>query len=165
MSLNIAESPGEILETALRLLGEPDTHTAGLWPRAAAMLGRQALEAALAELWRSMAPGLEDSSFRTQLLCLPSFLSGTSGLPGSVSHTWGALSRACHYHPYELAPTRAELVVWLGTVRDLIAEIDTIRRRRAIMISTRSSMDNAGDLLPLDEAEDPGRRAGPSRQT
>lgn len=165
MSLNIAESPGEILETALRLLGEPDTHTAGLWPRAAAMLGRQALEAALAELWRSMAPGLEDSSFRTQLLCLPSFLSGTSGLPGSVSHTWGALSRACHYHPYELAPTRAELVGWLDTVRDLIAEIDTILRRRAIMISTRSSIESAGDLLLLDGEEDPRRRSGPRRQT
>jgi hypothetical protein len=32
-----------------------------------------------------------------------------------------ALSRACHYHPYELAPTASELTRWLNETADLVA--------------------------------------------
>jgi hypothetical protein len=32
-----------------------------------------------------------------------------------------ALSRACHYHPYELAPTASELTRWLTETADLVA--------------------------------------------
>jgi hypothetical protein len=32
-----------------------------------------------------------------------------------------ALSRACHYHPYELAPTATELTRWLHETTDLVA--------------------------------------------
>jgi hypothetical protein len=32
-----------------------------------------------------------------------------------------ALSRACHYHSYELAPTAAELTSWLNETADLVA--------------------------------------------
>jgi hypothetical protein len=39
-------------------------------------------------------------------------------LPGQLHSTWGALSRACHHHPYELAPTVEELAAWIGVVED-----------------------------------------------
>jgi hypothetical protein len=32
-----------------------------------------------------------------------------------------ALSRACHYHPYELSPTASELTRWLNETADLVA--------------------------------------------
>jgi len=33
------------------------------------------------------------------------------------------LSSACHYHPYELAPTAAELTGWIDDVEALVAEL------------------------------------------
>ena len=60
-----------LITEARRLLERPDAMTAGIWPRATALLARQALEAALDDLWRVRAPGVEAGSMRAQLLCLP----------------------------------------------------------------------------------------------
>src|SRR5204862_6107750 len=84
------------------LLERADPMTAGIWPRATALLARQALEAALDDLWRLRAPGLDQCSARAQLLCLPYFLGGDDKLGERVSCTWMGLSRAVHHHPYEL---------------------------------------------------------------
>jgi hypothetical protein len=121
-------SSPELLAEALDLVSRSGDSMAGLWPRAAALLGRQALEVALWDLWRTLAPGLEATTFRTQLLCLPSFLGGA--LAGRVYQVWSELTRACHYHPYDLCPTIAELSGWLTTTRELIQEVDGIRVRR-----------------------------------
>ena len=53
-----------LVSTARDLLERPDSHTAGIWPRATALLARQALESALDDLWRSRAPGVERCSTR-----------------------------------------------------------------------------------------------------
>ena len=100
--------------------------TAGFWPRATALLTRQALEAALDDLWRRRAPGLELCSARAQLLCLPSYLHGDEELAERVSYTWAALSRACHQHPYELSPTSSELLGWIATVEQLIGRVSSL---------------------------------------
>ena len=50
-----------------------------------------------------------------QLICLREYLDDDD-LAGRVHHAWNALSRACHHHPYELAPTAGELAAWLETV-------------------------------------------------
>ena len=97
--------------------------TAGIWPRATALLTRQALEAALDDLWRRRAPGLELCSARAQLLCLPSYLHGDEELAERVSYTWAGLSRACHQHPYELPPTSSELIGWIEVVEQLVAHL------------------------------------------
>jgi len=34
-----------------------------------------------------------------------------------------ALSRACHYHPYELAPTAAELTGWLDQAAEIVTQM------------------------------------------
>ena len=130
MSATVEQTPTDLLLMALQLLRTSDNHTAGLWPRASALLARQALELKLRHLWCALAPGLEDASFRTQLLCLPEFL-GNDDLAEQISLTWWALSRVCHYHPYELSPTVAELSGWFGTIQELCSHIDGILERRA----------------------------------
>ena len=44
-------------------------------------------------------------------------------------HTEAALSRACHYHPYELAPSAAELTSWISDVESLITQVAASMKR------------------------------------
>jgi hypothetical protein len=124
----------DLVSTARDLVRIDDDRTAGLWPRAAALLGRQALELSLARLWTLTAPGLERTSARCQLLCLTGLLDDRD-LAGRVSSTWSGLSRACHHRAYELAPTAAELTAWLETVWALDDRVErlhaTVGRRQA----------------------------------
>jgi hypothetical protein len=121
------DTPAQLLQAARDLVAQPG-QTVGLWPRAAAFLARQALEAALAELWANQASGLEQASFRTQLLCLRAFL-GNDALAGRVNHAWWALTRVCHYHPYELSPNWDELSGWFKTVDKLVTTVQAIIER------------------------------------
>jgi len=110
----------ERLHEAVRRLG---ILTAGIWPRATALLARQALESSLDDLWKLRAPGLERCSLHAQLLCLPYFLTGNDKLAESVAYAWVGLSHAVHHHPYELPPTSAELLAWLTTVEQLVKRV------------------------------------------
>ena len=112
----------EVLTAARNLMERTDSATAGLWPRATALLARQALEAALDDFWRIRAPGMEHCSARAQLLCLTHYL-GDEELAERVSYAWAGLCRACHQHPYELSPTRSELLGCLHVVEQLVARV------------------------------------------
>lgn len=112
----------EVVKAARNLMERADPATAGLWPRATALLARQALEAALEDFWRVRAPGMEQCSMRPQLLCLPHYL-GDEALAERVSYAWAGLSGACHQHPYELPPTSAELLGWLAVVDRLVTHV------------------------------------------
>jgi hypothetical protein len=103
------------------MVEHPDAVTAGVWPRAAALLARQALEQAMAGLWaeRPGAGGLSDSTMRSQLLCLTAYVD--EDVPTRAAYRSAALSRACQYHPYELAPTPTELVRWLNEACEVLA--------------------------------------------
>jgi hypothetical protein len=116
-------TPDELLAAARRLVERPDAATAGLWPRAAAFLARQALETALASLWTAQprAGALATSAMRSQLLCLAAYLDTDTAT--RAAYLSAALSRACHYHPYELAPTAAELTRWLTETAQLVTLI------------------------------------------
>jgi hypothetical protein len=114
-----------MIAAARGLLEREDPITAGLWPRATALLTRQALEAALDALWLRRARGVEMCSARAQLICLPAYLRDEE-LAERVSYTWTALSRACHHHPYELSPTASELLAWIRTVEQLVARVNAI---------------------------------------
>jgi hypothetical protein len=105
-------TPAEVLAMARALLDRASPETAGLWPRAAALLGRQALEMAVDEYWATRRIPLESIPTRQQMICLRDYLDDEE-LAGRVHHAWNALSRACHQHPYELAPTVGELSAWL----------------------------------------------------
>jgi hypothetical protein len=105
---------------ARQLLGRASPETAGLWPRAAALLGRQALETSLDGYWASRRIALESCPTLQQLICLREYLDDED-LAGRVHHAWNALSRACHHHPYDLPPSAGELAAWLETVECWIA--------------------------------------------
>ena len=46
-------TPHDLIDAAKDLMQRPDAPVDGIWPRAAALLARQALEAAIGELWAS----------------------------------------------------------------------------------------------------------------
>jgi hypothetical protein len=96
-------TPDELLAAARGLVSRPGGATAGVWPRAAALLARQALEAAMASLWaaRPQTAGLAGCPMRSQLLCLAAFAGEQTA--ARAAYLAAALSRACHYHCYELS--------------------------------------------------------------
>jgi len=98
----------ELLYRAIDLLERPTSETVGLWPRATAVLARQALERGLTEALSPNVNGIEQASVRARLLCLRIFLDDTA-TADEVNVAWWALSRACHHLSYELPPTAAEL--------------------------------------------------------
>jgi hypothetical protein len=111
--------PEEVLESAEVLLRRADPATAGLWPRASALLALQALEEILARLWERRALDLGCCSVSTQLICLRSYLDDAK-LAARAGHAWSALQRATHHRAYELGPTSGELESWFSVVRELI---------------------------------------------
>jgi hypothetical protein len=118
----------ELLATARTLADRPDDDTRGLWPRAAVLLARQSLEVALKTYWSAKAAGVEESSMRAQLLCLGTWVSNEP-LARRAHQAWSALSRASHHHPYELTPTRDELIGWFDTVMEVVDVTEAAWRR------------------------------------
>lgn len=105
-------TPAELLRAADRLASGNGTRSGTPWPRAAAFLARQAIEASLAELWSRRSPGMATCPARIQLICL-----SAAGLDADVArqtrHVWAALSAACHHHPYEVGPSSHEVREWI----------------------------------------------------
>ena len=115
--------PAELVGMARQVLTRASPDTAGLWPRAAALLARNALEMAVDDYWTRKRIPLGCCPTLPQLICLREYL-GDEDLAGRVHHAWNALSRACHHHPYELAPTAGELGMLLSTVDELLRFVD-----------------------------------------
>ena len=113
--------PIHLVDLARSIMRVPRADLVGTWPRASAILGRQALEIALDQLWARVGPGVENASARAQLTCLPEYVDAE--LAGRVRYAWHALSTACHHHAYELPPIASELNSWLDDVEALIAEV------------------------------------------
>lgn len=103
-----------------------DASSVGLWPRAAALLGRQALELAMRGVWEVTAPGMDRMTFRAQVLCIGTMLNDPS-LGGRVSAAWHRLSRASHHGVYDLAPDASELIAALEIVRTLADSAERLR--------------------------------------
>ncbi|HJS59174.1 MAG TPA: hypothetical protein VKA01_13815 [Vicinamibacteria bacterium] len=117
------ESPRAVLGMARSLLAREDSETAGLWPRASALLGCRAMEATVQRLWERRALDHQACPMRVQLIFLRTYL-GDADLAGRAGHAWSALSRSCHHHAYELAPTATELEGWFSVVESLIDKVD-----------------------------------------
>lgn len=126
MSTRIGPAPEELLAAADELLAKPMDSMAGRWPRAVALLTRQAIEGTLFDLWRVLSPGVEAAPMRAQLLVLRQSIAPT--VAAETEYSWAALSRACHHHPYELVPTATELARWVDAANALDREV---RRRLA----------------------------------
>lgn len=111
-------TPAQLLAAAEQLLARPAKADLA-WPRAAALLARQALEQSLDAYWQAKGMSLAQLATGPQLICLADYLDDRS-LGERVRHAWGALSDACHHHAYELAPCAGELRGWIATVRELV---------------------------------------------
>jgi hypothetical protein len=74
----------------------------------------------MAGLWagRPTADGLSGATMRSQLLCLNAYVD--EDVATRAAYLSAALSRACHYHPYELTPTASELTRWLDETSELV---------------------------------------------
>jgi len=81
------------------------------------------MEQTVRTFWEALpdTAGLAFAAMRSQLICLPFYLDVATA--DQVTYTWAALSRACHYHPYELAPIATELTGWIDDVESLVTEI------------------------------------------
>lgn len=121
--------PIHLVNLARSVMRVPRADLVGTWPRAAAILGRQALEITLDQLWAQAAPGVENASARAQLTCLPEYINPE--LASRIRYSWHVLSTACHYHAYELPPIAAELNGWLDDIEALIAEVSVKDRTPA----------------------------------
>ena len=109
-------TPGELLVAADRLL-EPG-EAEGLWARSAALLIRQALESAMANVLRDRAPGSQAAKFATQLVVLPELLDDPD-LGRRAAWAWQRLTVACHADDMRLPPTAGELKAWALVAREL----------------------------------------------
>ena len=102
MTTALLASPIGLVDMADAVLHDRLSEWGGSWARAVALLARQGLERALDELWTVRGVELSPVSTHAQLLCLRAYLIDDA-LAADVRYAWGALSRACHHHPYELA--------------------------------------------------------------
>jgi hypothetical protein len=114
----------ELLDGAELIIAQPRYSAVGVWPRAVALLARQAIEVAMLQFWMVRAPGLEWCSAQAQLICLRDYVRDPEIAEGAA-HTWSSLSRICHHHPYELLPTAVELRILLDTARRCVGALAT----------------------------------------
>jgi hypothetical protein len=90
--------------------------------RAAALVGRQALEELLAGLWhRHTLDDMADAPMRTQLLCLRDYLADE--LVGNIAWAWATLSTMAHSLGYTLLPARREVTRCLDTIEELYSDM------------------------------------------
>lgn len=111
--------PARILELAEGLL-ERESLATPVVVRGSALLGRQALEAAVFAIWATH-PGLRGRPpMHTQLLCLADI---GRDVARQASHTWWALTEACHHHAYEITPPLASIRVLLNDTQQVITQL------------------------------------------
>ncbi len=86
---------------------------------AAALLVRQAMEAALDSWWATILPAMVDATDRAQQVTLP-FYVGDTALAGDITWAWARLSATCHHHAYDLPPTNAEIESLIDVVNKFV---------------------------------------------
>lgn len=94
----------------------------GRGARVAALLTRTALEEIVDAMCRVNGLNVPRASMRVKLACLRAVSADGAG---DAAIAWWGLSRACHQHAYEIAPSHLEVTHLASTVRSL-AEV-TIR--------------------------------------
>lgn len=116
--------PGPALEHADRLLYQADPSATGMWARTAARLMRLSLERAVDRHWHRVRPELLECNTTMRILMLESALG--RGAARNAFALWSRLSDATHPHPYELAPTAAELRRWHGEVVQFVGQLTAV---------------------------------------
>lgn len=109
----------ELLLTADRLLsGLRVGATSTGRHRGAALALRTALEIAVDRTLDAAVPGLAGTTMRAKMLCLRCYTAAeTARRTGAV---WAHLCLGCHYHQYEIGPTRDQVRGWRTEVCELV---------------------------------------------
>jgi len=128
-------APAVLLSEVRRLIDAVPPQSEGVWARSAALLTRQALEGAVRAKLSDYSDGLDDASFRAQLLCLQGVISDTD-VAREAHYLWAALSSATHHWGYELAPTVSDLRQWLEGAEQVVAVLE--RKTGAVAAGTTS---------------------------
>lgn len=116
---DVAEA-SQVLAAARIVLENPKAGMDGTWPRAAALLARQALEGAVDARLVARIPDVAAESMRVRVACLAELVNEDEA--HEAAWLYARLSTACHHHPYEVAPACAELEEWIDRVGAFIEE-------------------------------------------
>jgi hypothetical protein len=145
---------GDTAPTATSLIAFADHVEATLAPLTAAvttLVEQSALEDAVNVHWTAEAitEPMRQASMRSRLICLPAYLN--RDVAHQITFVYAALSSACHYHRYELAPGAAELTGWITDVETLVAELSSLseaRRRRDELTGPERTQATQGPATP-----------------
>lgn len=94
-------------------------------------LVRGVLEEELDRLWDVTFGGMKKANRYTQLTCLKQLardgrIAMDTVIAEDLHSAWATLSRACHYHEYDLTPTVSELELWIDQVEQLREYLRTL---------------------------------------
>lgn len=118
MKTDVRKSVEELLLTTDLLLTAKCGATDGGQLRGAAIALRTAVELAVDAFLEGAVPGLSKVTMRAKMLCLPGY--AHSKVARRARTTWSHLCLACHYHQYEIGPTREQVGVWRDEVGALV---------------------------------------------
>jgi hypothetical protein len=112
----------ELLLTADLLLSDPNVGaTAAGRHRGASLALRTALEIAVDRTLDAAVPGLAGITTRAKMLCLRCYIAATTAR--RTNAVWSHLCLGCHYHQYEIGPTRDQVRAWRAEVGELVQEL------------------------------------------
>ncbi|MFJ8991608.1 hypothetical protein ACIRQH_14640 [Streptomyces sp. NPDC102279] len=115
-----ATSVEDLLLTADRLLIGNLGATAVGCHRGAALALRTALEVAVGQVLDAAVPGLSRTTGRARMLCLRCYTAAETARRAKA--VWSHLCLGCHYHQYEIGPTRDQVLAWRAEVGELVRE-------------------------------------------
>ncbi|MFD7917734.1 hypothetical protein ACFV3R_00600 [Streptomyces sp. NPDC059740] len=109
----------ELLLTADRLLSDPSVEASAAGRhRGASLALRTALEIAVDHALDAVMPGLAGVNMRAKMLCLRCYTAATTARKANA--VWSHLCLGCHYHQYEIGPTKDQVHRWRGEVDWLV---------------------------------------------
>lgn len=117
------QSVEELLLTADQLVAEDmNGATSAARHRGAALALRTALEICVRGVLDAAVPGLSRrTTGRAMLLCLRCYTEPETARRAKA--VWNHLCLGCHYHQYEMGPTRDQIRIWRAEVEDLVHEL------------------------------------------
>jgi hypothetical protein len=112
----------ELLLTADQLLSDPSVEASAAGRhRGASLALRTALEIAVDRTLDAAMPGLAGITTRAKMLCLRCCTAATTARRANA--VWSHLCLGCHYHQYEIGPTRDQVHSWRAEVSELVREL------------------------------------------
>lgn len=90
--------------------------------RAAMWVTRRGLEELVGELLRQKSIDVGYGNMRSKLVCLAVAYKSRPDEITAITMAWDQLSRGCHHHAYELAPTSGEARHVVETLRPIVQQ-------------------------------------------